>query len=203
MKISHEYWYKYSHKGVPDSPHRQCVVRPAGLFLYNGLSVTRAELIEGKDRINTLDHTGTITPANLEQSFINNSNRQLQTKVDNEIKQTGKFCPEKYYSRLETPAYELDELQKRVDREKQVIKMKHLYHDDNFVQHSSALTKPKKKENSNMYLAECQRLWVPSHHKMRYLKTMWEKKVHHCEDVAYNQVVSTLKRDHNAFPPDG
>lgn len=199
MKISNEYWYKYSQKGVGESPHRQCVVRPAGLFLYNGLTVTRSEILEGKHSKEII--ATEVLNGTKQNNFNGKKSMTSNVATQREDNKSHKFQIENYYSRLETPANEEEELRKRMFHEQQVQKIKHLYHDDNYVRHSSSLQQPKREENSNLYLTDCQRLWVPSHHRTRYVKNMWEKQVCMPEDVAYKQVMKTLQRDRHAFSP--
>ncbi len=202
MKISKEYWYNYSHKGVESSPHRQCIVRPPGLFLFNGLAIARGDVLETSSNNNPKDLIATRALQSVaKSSTVETEEAHRKKEKYTSGTSTKPFRIENYYSRFDTPANEEEEMQKRLFHEEQVQKMKYLYHDDNFVRHSSSLNKPKRKENGNLHLTDCQRLWVPSHHKTKYLQKMWEKEVRLPEDVAYNQVVSTLQRDRTAFSP--
>ena len=126
----------------------------------------------------------------------NRNNHKIHKQThssDTRLSSSKKIIKAEYYSRMHLPPNELEEDEKRVTYEKQLHKFKHIYHDDNFIRHSSALTKPKKIENGNMYYNQCQRLWLPSQMKHRSIQKMWETSLKMPEDVVYMQVQSSLR----------
>lgn len=85
------------------------------------------------------------------------------------------YSPDRHYNRLKTPAYELDEDRKQETQNIQIDRWKHLFHENNFVQKSVEPIK-------------CERLWLPSHRKLKTIQRIWTASVGETKDPPYREV---------------
>jgi hypothetical protein len=114
MKMTKEYWYKYSEKDVKSSNHRLVVMKPTGNFLFNGTAIPRSSTEAGM--------TSFFTCEVLRQS----PSRERPPSVQ-------KYCADNHYNRLQTPKDEKDEQDKKAVRNQHVQEFKHLFFDNNYV----------------------------------------------------------------------
>jgi len=195
MKMSHEYWYKYSEIDVSRSPLRKDVLRPTGAFIFNGKIVSRTNpQISSSDNIplshDILPFVGSLLhdQGSKSMELSKNASNNPYTRTSSSIvsfndqalssasKTTRAYSPDKYYNRLSTPALELDEDHKVAERTVKVDRWKHLFHEDNFVHKSVAPGK-------------CERLWLPSHRKMKTLERILSEETHVEQDPPYKEVM--------------
>lgn len=166
MKLSHDYWYQYSDKSVTRSAHRQTIVRPSGLFLFDGEALSRdAQPVPVPVPLHSMTHSTVQTT----QSFpiVVERDSALSRDRSKESVSSSQRHKSHYYSRLQFPENELEALQRRTERESTVRSLKHIYFDDNFLRHSSTdVKKP---------LEAARRLLLPSHARTEALRTTWEE----------------------------
>jgi hypothetical protein len=208
MKMCHEYWYKYSDKDVPRSPLRKEVLKPVGLFICDGKAVSRTNptvltdtlsdthsafattspklLIEDKvvpkktvppPAAPTLtDQITDLIMGKTDADIVLTSSEQNRTALFKVPSTTWRpstaYYADNHFNRFKTPGYELDDDEVRAKRNMKIEKWTHLYHENNFVQKSVDPIK-------------CQRLWLPSHKKLKTVERMWTESVGEPRDPPY------------------
>lgn len=208
--MTHEYWYKYSEKDVSRSPLRKEVLKPVGLFICDGkvvsrtnphvltdtLSETQSALIATSPKVVIHENpiprktVQTVRPPTLTDKITdmimgNNDgdivltssehNRTALFKVPSTTwRPSTAYFADNHFNRFKTPGYELDELEEREKRNMKIEKWTHLYHENNFAQKSVDPIK-------------CQRIWLPSHKKLKTIERMWTESVGESKDPPYEE----------------
>ena len=173
MKVSHEYISKYSLLHHPSKSDH---------FYANSLNSTGIFLLDGKghNRIEPKAHSQNqslksplidlIAHPRFEYGNSVISRMETQTKTVQSKAQpnnNARFSHDKFYNRLKTPKLEVIEDEVRYVRNREIVKFKYRYFDDNFKQHY---------EDSKL-CTDCERIWFPSRVKMKSLANSLNNKV--------------------------
>lgn len=142
--MSREYWYgHFAETNLNTHPERKDVLRPSGLFVFNGKSIARSN--PDPSRCYDIADSQSLVASQPVVSSPNRLGRSTSPlaspkKLPAPTSSSPLIKPpriqddnNRYYNRLETPTPEVIDDYQRVVREAQVNAYKHIYVDDSFL----------------------------------------------------------------------